>query len=325
MNNEKGASVALHPQTGEVLAMVSSPSYNSNTKVTYITKTISNKWKESEYAHNENRFNNAYSPGSTMKLITASIGLDENVLNSNDTFDIKGLNWQKSSDWGEYYVTRVKDPKKPVNLYDATKYSDNIYFADLAIKIGKDKLIEGAKKFGIGETLDFEYPMDKSQISNKGKLDNEMLLADSGYGQGEVLMTPLDVAMSYSALSNNGNIMKPRLVISENKEQKVYSEAINKENLENLISCFGAVINDEDGTGNLGKINGVNLVGKTGTAEIKKSKNDTEGSENGWFVAVNMDEPKIAISMIIEDLNGKSTASHVVPKVKNIIESYINN
>ena len=325
MNNEKGASVALHPQTGEVLAMVSSPSYNSNTKVTYITKTISNKWKESEYAHNENRFNNAYSPGSTMKLITASIGLDENVLNSNDTFDIKGLNWQKSSDWGEYYVTRVKDPKKPVNLYDATKYSDNIYFADLAIKIGKDKLIEGAKKFGIGETLDFEYPMDKSQISNKGKLDNEMLLADSGYGQGEVLMTPLDVAMSYSALSNNGNIMKPRLVISENKEQKVYSEAINKENLENLISCFGAVINDEDGTGNLGKINGVNLVGKTGTAEIKKSKDDTEGSENGWFVAVNMDEPKIAISMIIEDLNGKSTASHVVPKVKNIIESYINN
>ena len=325
MNNEKGASVALHPQTGEVLAMVSSPSYNSNTKVTYITKTISNKWKESEYAHNENRFNNAYSPGSTMKLITASIGLDENVLNSNDTFDIKGLNWQKSSDWGEYYVTRVKDPKKPVNLYDATKYSDNIYFADLAIKIGKDKLIEGAKKFGIGETLDFEYPMDKSQISNKGKLDNEMLLADSGYGQGEVLMTPLDVSMSYSALSNNGNIMKPRLVISENKNQKVYSEAINKENLENLISCFGAVINDEDGTGNLGKINGVNLVGKTGTAEIKKSKNDTEDSENGWFVAVNMDEPKIAISMIIEDLNGKSTASHVVPKVKNIIESYINN
>lgn len=100
MNNEKGASVALHPQTGEVLAMVSSPSYNSNTKVTYITKTISNKWKESEYAHNENRFNNAYSPGSTMKLITASIGLDEKVLNPNDTIDVKGVNWQKSSNWG---------------------------------------------------------------------------------------------------------------------------------------------------------------------------------------------------------------------------------
>ena len=272
MNNEKGASVALHPQTGEVLAMVSSPSYNSNTKVTYITKTISNKWKESEYAHNENRFNNAYSPGSTMKLITASIGLDEKVLNPNDTIDVKGVNWQKSSNWGDYYVTRVKDPKRPVNLYDATKYSDNIYFADLAIKIGADKFIEGAKKFGIGENLEFEYPMDKSQISNNSKIESEMLLADTGYGQGEVLMTPLDVAMSYSALSNNGDIMKLRLVISENKEPKVYSKAINKENLEELISCFGAVINDEDGTGNLGKINGVNLIGKTGTAEIKKVK-----------------------------------------------------
>ena len=247
MNNEKGASVALHPQTGEVLAMVSSPSYNSNTKVTYITKTISNKWKESEYAHNENRFNNAYSPGSTMKLITASIGLDEKVLNPNDTIDVKGVNWQKSSNWGDYYVTRVKDPGRSVNLYDATKYSDNIYFADLAIKIGADKFIEGAKKFGIGENLEFEYPMDKSQISNNSKIESEMLLADTGYGQGEVLMTPLDVAMSYSALSNNGDIMKPRLVISENKEPKVYSKAINKENLEELISCFGAVINDEDG------------------------------------------------------------------------------
>ena len=216
MNNEKGASVALHPQTGEVLAMVSSPSYNSNTKVTYITKTISNKWKESEYAHNENRFNNAYSPGSTMKLITASIGLDEKVLNPNDTIDVKGVNWQKSSNWGDYYVTRVKDPGRSVNLYDATKYSDNIYFADLAIKIGADKFIEGAKKFGIGENLEFEYPMDKSQISNNSKIESEMLLADTGYGQGEVLMTPLDVAMSYSALSNNGDIMKPRLVISEN-------------------------------------------------------------------------------------------------------------
>ena len=246
MNNEKGASVALHPQTGEVLAMVSSPSYNSNTKVTYITKTISNKWKESEYAHNENRFNNAYSPGSTMKLITASIGLDEKVLNPNDTIDVKGVNWQKSSNWGDYYVTRVKDPGRSVNLYDATKYSDNIYFADLAIKIGADKFIEGAKKFGIGENLEFEYPMDKSQISNNSKIESEMLLADTGYGQGEVLMTPLDVAMSYSALSNNGDIMKPRLVISENKEPKVYSKAINKENLEELISCFGAVINDED-------------------------------------------------------------------------------
>ena len=296
MNNEKGASVALHPQTGEVLAMVSSPSYNSNTKVTYITKTISNKWKESEYAHNENRFNNAYSPGSTMKLITASIGLDENVLNPNDTIDVKGVNWQKSSNWGDYYVTRVKDPGRSVNLYDATKYSDNIYFADLAIKIGADKFIEGAKKFGIGENLEFEYPMDKSQISNNSKIESEMLLADTGYGQGEVLMTPLDVAMSYSALSNNGDIMKPGLVISENKEPKVYSKAINKENLEELISCFGAVINDEDGTGNLGKINGVNLIGKTGTAEIKKSKDDTDGSEKGWFVAVNLDEPKIAIS-----------------------------
>ena len=323
MNKDKGASIAMDPKTGEVLAMVSSPSYDSNTLVTYKTKTIAKTWEKSNNAEFDNRANNAYSPGSTMKLITASIGLENKVIDPSEKMEIKGLYWQNSSSWGDYKVTRVKDAGS-VNLYEAVKYSDNIYFADKAIKIGAEKYIEEAKKFGIGVKSTFEYPMAKSQISNNGKLEDELLLADTGYGQGEILTTPLEITMAYSALGNNGNIMTPRLVISENNEAKIYSEAISKDYLPELKKCFSAVINDSDGSGNLAKIEGVNLAGKTGTAEIKGSKDDKSGSENSWFAAVDLDDSKIAISMVMEDMKEKSTSQYLVPKVKNIIETYLN-
>lgn len=323
LKGDKGASIAINPLNGEVLAMVSSPSYNSNTLVTYKTKEIANKWENQNNIQFENRANDSYSPGSTIKLITSSIGLESGVINPNEYMDIKWESWQKDSSWGNYSVTRVKDTKRPVNLYDAVKYSDNIYFADKAIKLGEEDYIKGLKKFGIGEKITFEYPMQNSQISNNGKLDNEILLGDTGYGQGEILMTPLDVVLSYSALVNDGNIMIPRLVISENKESKVYKNAIDKKYIEELKKCFKGAINDEDSTGYLAKIEGKNIMGKTGTAEIKNSKDDNSGINNGWFVAVNEDDPKIAISMIVENIN-KSTSEYVVPKVKNILNYYLN-
>ena len=324
MNKEKGASIAMDSLTGEVLAMVSSPSYDSNTLVTYKTKAVAKEWEESKNAHFDNRANNLYSPGSTMKLLTASIGLENNVINPNEKMKINGLQWQNSSSWGKYKVSRVKDVSS-VGLYEAVIYSDNIYFADKAIKIGSDKLIEGAKKFGIGADIDFEYPMPKSQISNHNKIDKEILLADTGYGQGEILTTPLEVTMSYSALANEGKIMTPRLVLSENNKAKVFSEAINKEHLNELQKDFAGVINDPNGSGYLCKIDGVNLAGKTGTAEIKSTKDEETGNENSWFVVVDMDNSKLAVSMVMEDMKGKSTSKDLVPKVKNIMESYIKN
>ncbi|MGX4600553.1 penicillin-binding transpeptidase domain-containing protein [Faecalimicrobium sp. JNUCC 81] len=323
MNKEKGASIALDPKTGEVLAMVSSPSYDSNILVTYKTKEIENIYKNSNNAQFQNRANDVYSPGSTMKLITSAIGLESGVINPSEAMEIKDKDWQKDRSWGHYKISRVKGDKLYINLKDAVKYSDNIYFADKALKIGSDKYIEGSKKFGIGEQLKFEYPMQKSQISNNKNLDNEILLADTGYGQGEVLMSPLDVAMSYSSLGNEGNIMAPRLVISENKEAKVYKKAIDSNHIGQLVDVFSAVVNENDATASIGKIDGINIAGKTGTAEIKKIKEDPNGSENGWFVAINTDNPKIVVSMIIEDVKEKGGSEFVVKKVSNSIKHYL--
>jgi len=321
---EKGAATAVDPKTGEVLAMVSAPSYDSNVFQTYLTKTQSELWESNNNAAEINRFNKTYSPGSTMKLLTSAIGLENGVLKSEEARDIEGISWQKDSSWGDFKVTRVTDPGRPVNLIDAVNYSDNIYYAQIASELGSDKFIEGVKKFGFGEKLEFEYPMSESSISNDGTIDRDILLADSGYGQGELMVTPLNVALAYSALGNNGDIMQPRLVISENSEAKVWREkAILPENVPVLVDAFSGLINDDNGTATLARIPGINIAGKTGTAEIKESQDDKNGKENGWFAAVNTDDSKISVAMILEDVKGRGGSQLPIPKVKNIMEYYL--
>lgn len=325
MNGEKGAATAVNPKTGEVIAMVSSPSFDSNVFTTYVTKAQKAKWEEIGDADEVNRFNKIYSPGSTMKLLTSVIALENKVIDPNSARDIQGLSWQKDSSWGDYKITRVTDPGKPVNLKDAVNHSDNIYYGQVALELGSEKFIEGIKKFGISEELPFEYPMENSQISNDGTLDNEILLADTGYGQGEIMMTPLHVALSYSALANEGNIMKPRLVISENSEAAVWKEeAILKDNLPGLIDAFTALINDAGATIPDGAVPGFRVAGKTGTAEIKQSQDDASGTENGWFVSVDTDTSKISLAMIVEDVKERGHSHFTVPKVRNVMEYYLN-
>lgn len=324
MKGEKGASTAVNPKSGEVLAMVSSPSYDSNMFTTYMTKTEKKQLEETKNAAYENRFTKLYSPGSTFKLITATTGLEDGVIKPNDKKDIKGLSWQKDTSWGDYKVTRVDDPGKPVDLNDAVKYSDNIYFAQVALDLGADKFIEGAKKFGIGEKIEFGYPMETSQVANGGKIDGEIGLADSGYGQGQVLVTPLNMTLAYSALSNNGDIMKPRLVTSINNKEEVFKKgAIDKKYLPNVITAFETPINSPGGTATDAKIQGQELAGKTGTAEIKQAQNDAKGTENGWFIATDIKKSKITIAMILEDVKDKGGSHAVVPKVRNVLEDYL--
>ncbi|MDY6226576.1 MAG: penicillin-binding transpeptidase domain-containing protein [Clostridium sp.] len=325
MSGEKGAATAVNPKTGEVIAMVSAPSYDSNTFTTYISKTQKAKWEENNHADEINRFNKSYAPGSTMKLLTSIIGLENGVINPTEAKDIQGLKWQKDSSWGDYKVTRVIDPGKGVTLKDAANYSDNIYYAQVALDLGSEKFINGLKGFGIGEELTFEYPMEASQISNDGELNRDIIIADTGYGQGEVMVTPLHIALFYSTLSNEGNMMQPRLVISENPEAKVWKEGlISQNNLPILIDAFTASVNDAGATLPDGAVPGHRVAGKSGTAEIKASQDDSNGTENGWFVSTDPDSSKISISMIIENVKNRGGSHVTIPKVRNVMEYYLN-
>lgn len=325
LNGEKGAVTAVDPKTGEVLALVSAPSYDSNMFTTYVTKTKAAEREANNYIDEINRFSKTYAPGSTMKLLTASIGLNTGILNADESVTIDSQSWQNDSSWGNYFITRVNNITTPITLREAAKYSDNIYFAQLALKIGSENLINGIKGFGIGEELTFEYPMTNSSISNNGSLNSEILLADTGYGQGELMVTPLNMALAYSALANDGNIMNPRLVLTSDSSATVWKEsAIKSEYLPTLIEDFSAMVNDADGSANLAKIDGFNIAAKTGTAEIKASQDDTTGTENGWFVAVDTTSSKLAVAMIVEDVKDRGGSSIPIPKVKAIMEEYLN-
>ncbi|WP_369899850.1 penicillin-binding transpeptidase domain-containing protein [Bacillus manliponensis] len=317
MNGEAGSSAVVHPQSGEALALVSSPSYDPNIMVRGLSQEQWNTWNNDPKKPMTNRFTKAYAPGSVFKPITGAIGLETGKLDPKESLEIQGLQWAKDSSWGKYYVTRVKDAS-PIDFDKAMMYSDNIYFAQQALKMGKDTFVKEANKFGFGEKLPIEYGFQASQLATDG-IKNDIQLADSSYGQGEVLMTTLHMALAYAPIVNEGNIPSPHLMKDE-KNIKVWKEnLISEGNREILKNSLIKVINDPEGTGKIAKLEGVTLAGKTGTAELKESK-EAEGKELGWFVAFDANEPNMIVSMMIEDVKGRGGSNVPGEKIKHIFE-----
>ena len=323
MKGDAGAAAAINPRTGEILALVSTPSFDPNLLQTYVPDAVRASWNTSEKTIFTSRFKAGYAPGSVFKLVTAAIGLKNKTLDPSEGLAINGLQWQKDSSWGSYKVTRVKDIGRAVNLHDALMYSDNIYFAMQAVRVGQTGYEQGAVGFGIGETLPVDYPFNRSQVANSG-LKNEILLADTGYGQGEVLVSPLHMALFYSALANDGDIKTPVLEIKEGQTATVWKEqAIPSEHVPALIDALRDAVDNPAGTGYT-KIPTINrLLGKTGTAELKTSMADTDAEENGWFVAMNVNEPRLAVAMVIEDVKTRGGSHYVVPLVKAAMDDLL--
>lgn len=322
LNGDAGTAAAMNPSTGEMLALVSTPSFNPNDFVLGMSdaewKALNDDVKKPLY----NRFESSFCPGSVFKPVTAAIGLETSKIDPNAAKTITGLKWQKSSSWGDYWVTRVSQYAEPSNLMNALKYSDNIYFAQAALDIGSDKFIENVKKFGIGEKVPFEYGMTASQFDADGKIKDEVQLADSGYGQGEILMNPVHLASIYSAFVNKGNMIKPYLKYKDSPSAEFWKNNVMSEATANeVLKDLKEVIASPNGTGHQAFINGLTLAGKTGTAEIKQSQNDTNGTELGWFAALNTDNPKLLVISMIEDVKGRGGSHYVVPKVKKIFEN----
>ena len=318
--NDKSASVALNPKTGEVLALVSTPSYSNND---FVLGLSTDKWNALNNDSNQpmmSRYKQTYTPGSTMKPITAAIGLETKIIDPDKDLGAKDK-WQKDSSWGSYYVTTLHAPS-PNNLKNAITYSDNIYFARNALNIGKDNLFKYYKNLKIGERIPFELALNKSQYINKNQKANDQLIGDSGYGQGQILMNPLQLASIYSAFVNNGSIYRPHLVEQGEQMwiQRVFSDKTVKTIKEDLIN----VIADEKGTGHAIYRDNVILAGKTGTAEIKQSQSDTTGTELGWFTVMTTDSKQpLLITTMVEDVKDRGGSGYVVEHTKTPLDLYL--
>ena len=322
---DKSCSVAMNPYTGEVLALVSTPSYDNNDFIMGLSNEQWTALNEDENKPMYNRFRQVWCPGSTFKPIIAAIGLESEAIDPMEDYGNEGLSWQKDSSWGSYCVTTLHT-YEPVILENALIYSDNIYFAKAALKIGTEEMESSLTELGFNEEIPFDIKMAKSQYSNTENIETEIQLADSGYGQGQVLVNPLHMACIYSAFCNEGNIIKPYLVYQAKATVTFWMPgAFSKETANQVLEGTKKVVNDSHGTGYAAHRDDIVLAGKTGTAEIKASKDDTSGTELGWFAIYSTEEtvehPILIISMV-EDVKGRGGSGYVVKKDSAVLEDW---
>ena len=233
----------------EVLALVSTPSYDNNDFIMGMSDEQWTSLNEDEKMPLYNRFRQIWCPGSSLKPVVAGIGLKTGAIDPDEDSGSEGLSWQKDSSWGSYYVTTLHD-YSPVNLTNALIYSDNIYFAKAALKIGADAFVSSLESLGFGQELPFEITMTKSQYSNTDKIETEIQLADSGYGQGQILVNPLHLASMYTAFLNGGDMLKPKLRYEEDSVSEIWiPQAFSEEIVDQVMEGLYGVVNNSGGTG----------------------------------------------------------------------------
>ena len=328
--DDEGASVAMNYNTGEVLALVSTPSYDAND----ITLGVTNEeWEELQNDEKKpmyNRYLSSYVPGSSLKPVIGAIGLKYNSFTADEDFGTSGTKWQNDTSWGDLYVTTLETYSGSANLQNALKYSDNIYFAKAALKIGRNNLQKGLDDFGFNNKISFVQDITKSTY---GAMDSDSSIANSGYGQDQMMVNPIHMAMIYSSFANGGNMVMP--VIEKQEKNNLSGNIVNSSNSntnnatkyykENVISkeIANEIKQDlikvvEEGTGKAAKVDGKTIAGKTGTAEIKDNQQDEEGTEIGWFDA--FDEDGLVVVLMCENVKDRGGSHYLLPKVKTVFE-----
>lgn len=343
MSNKKGAIVAIEPSTGELLSLVSAPSYNPNLLVgRERSKNYFELYKDSIYKPLIDKgLLSTFPAGSPFKVIVGLIALQENVINDKNTI-LCG---------GEYIYGRNKKSMKCHcgggyrNIYNAISESCNSYFADAYRKtISKDNNIsknfdmwsEGVKSFGLGNYLNNDLPIGKkgmiptSEFYDRWYPDfrwGPTTNLSNSIGQGEILTTPIQMANFTSAIANRGFFIQPHFVKKinnqpiNNKDKKLTT--INKENFEIVIDGMVDVV--DRGTARIAKIRGINVAGKTGTVEnfILIENEKKQLTDHSTFIAfAPAENPKIAVSVFIE--NGYWGSRWAAPIASLIIEKYLN-
>ena len=315
LKGKKGSVITMNPKTGEVYSMVSLPDFDA--------ANLDEEWKgiiESEDSPLLNRsIQGLYPPGSIFKIITAvgileTYGLDQNYVCTGKTI----INGQTINDYGKHAHGKI-------DLKGAIINSCNPYFAEKSLLLGKEKLGEISGKFMINKEIPFDLNVKKSKFDYKSPME-ENKLALSSIGQGDVLVTPLNMAMMVSAIANNGDMVKPMLVKEViNKKGKVLtsntsetlSYATNDMMAEQMKEMMRGVVSS--GTGKNASIKNVKVSGKTGTAQ------NASGKDHSWFVGfAPYDNPKLAVVVVLE-AEGTTGGKGAAPIARDLIIYGLNN
>ncbi len=322
-----GAVVVLNPLTGAVEAIASYPTYNLNSFARGIS---SEEYSELLAMANKPLNNRAtqglYPPGSSFKPFTAALALQEGSMSADDrdvlAVQIEEDKWTPSEfgtwTWASITRAHMNHRTEPLNMHNAMINSDNIYFAYTALKTGRDAFLAFAERLGMTTSIPFDLAVAPPQVYNVDEAAgleafNLMLLADSGYGQGEMLVTPLQLASMFCLFANGGNIVTPYLVDGlyrtvdgdytcvKKAEPTYWRENVVSSQIVDTIGVMleHVVSKDYNGTGHNLKVTSCTVRGKTGTAEVGADKS----REISWFVGYRAGEhtqsaPRLVLVML---------------------------
>jgi penicillin-binding protein 2 len=324
---KRGALVAIEPTTGEIIAMVSAPDYDLNRFSFFTPKSFLDSIYTDPFTPLFNRATmSVHPPGSTFKMLAALAALDMGIINTSYSITCTG-----GFTFGRFF--KCHGSHGTVNVVTAIEKSCNTFFYKLIYKIGIDKWKEYATRFGFGnftgidltEEVQGLIPDENYYIKRYGDNWPRSIMASLGIGQGEVSVTPLQLAQYVSLIANNGKTKTPHVVrgyIDDETENLVpleYKEintGVSQSALDIVKEAMFLVVNGH-GTATHIKLSDIEICGKTGTAQ------NPHGKDHAWFVAfAPYENPKIAIAVLVENVGFGGT--HAAPIAQKVIQAYLN-
>jgi peptidoglycan glycosyltransferase len=311
LGDQKGAIVAIDPDTGGILAMASKPDYDPN--------EIPQRYGELAKEENSPLFNRAtqgqYPPGSTMKVVTAAAALDTGKYTPESQID--GRNGKPIS--GVPLDNFGGQNFSQVSLTDSLTNSVNTVFGEIGEKLGKRTMYDYMRRFGFNQKPPMDYPPNQihsSGVYSKGKLLEDSDAVDIGrvaIGQERLQVTPLQMAMVSAAVANGGRLMRPHFMdrvigpdgrTKDNFGSQEQSRVMSGDAADDLTAMMRNVV--DAGSGTAAQLEGIQVAGKTGTAEA------AGGFNHAWFIAfAPADDPKVAIAVVVENTQQSQTGGEV--------------
>ncbi|MEU5368125.1 penicillin-binding transpeptidase domain-containing protein [Streptomyces sp. NPDC005951] len=307
LGDKKGAVVALDPQSGAILALASTPSYDPSVFAGNSMKDSDNRQKllkDKDKPMLNRALRETYPPGSTFKVVTAAAALENGLYDDIDAKTESPLPWTLPQS-----TTELKNegsiPCKDASLREALRWSCNTVFGKMSDDLGNRKMIEQTDKFGFNKEVFTPVRADASIYPEDNKPQNAM----AGIGQASNRTTPLQMAMVASAIANDGKLMQPYMVAERQApnldpvytaEPEELSRALSGENAQKVQQMMETVV--KDGTGTNAQIPGVTVGGKTGTAQ--HGLNNSE-KPYAWFISYAKTDngSPVAVAVVVEDGN----------------------
>lgn len=332
----KGSVVALEPKTGKILAMVTSPSYDPNKLASHDLGAVADAWEDLTTDDAQPMLNRGSQqtlpPGSTFKLVTAAAAIEDGLASSADDLVPGGTSYQLPQTTGDTGLIDNEGRScgtDKIPFEQAMGQSCNTTFAQLAVQVGADKMRETAEAFGFNQ--DYLEDLRPQAVSIYPDDANEPETGQTGIGQFEVRATPLQMAMVAAGIANNGTVMKPHLVdevqsadldVVETTEPEELKEAVKPATADVVTDLMTYTVNE--GTAGAAAIPGIQVAGKTGTAQSGQD----DVPPYAWFVSfAPADDPKVAVAVMIEsaDIPRDEIAGGVYggPIAKAVMEAVI--